>query len=54
MTNPNQEQERERIPFGQVIFDDIFLLFLVSLVLSFLLYNLWGLLDLLRTPVLSP
>jgi len=53
MTN-HQEQEQERVPIGQVIFDEIFFLFLISLVLSFMLYNVWGLLDLLRTPVLSP
>ncbi len=50
----NKEKEKERIPIGQVIFDDVFLLFLLSLVISFMLYNVWGLLDLLRTPVLTP
>ena len=53
----NQEdasKEEERIPMGQVLFDEIFLWFLLSLVISFMLYNVWGLLDLLRTPVLGP
>ena len=51
---PDKEREQEQIPIGQVLFDEIFLFFLASLVISFILYNLWGLLDLLRTPVLSP
>ncbi len=45
-----QERER-RIPLGQVAFDQIFLLFLLSIVLSFLLYNAWGLMELLNVPV---
>ena len=46
-------QEQERVPLGQVVFDEVFLLFLLSLVISFVIYNLWGMLELLRTP-LSP
>ncbi len=46
----SQEQEEE-IPLGQVAFDQLFLLFLLSLVLSFVLYNLWGLMELLNVPV---
>lgn len=43
----------ERTPLGQVIFDEIFLLFLASLVISFVLYNVWGLLELLNVPFLK-
>ena len=50
----NNEKEQERIPLGQVIFDELFLLFLLSLVISFVVYNVWGLMDLLRVPVLIP
>ncbi|SNB72784.1 hypothetical protein [Thermoflexus hugenholtzii] len=46
--------EKEQIPLGQMIFDELFLLFLLSLVISLILYNIWGLLDLLRTPLLVP
>lgn len=46
--------EKERVPLGQAVFDEIFLLFLLSLVISLVLYNVWGLLDLLRTPLLTP
>ena len=45
-----QERE-ERAPLGQIAFDQIFLLFLLSLVLSFILYNAWGLMELLNVPV---
>lgn len=48
----NKEKEQERIPLGQVIFDELFLLFLLSLVISLVVYNVWGLMDLLRIPVL--
>ncbi len=44
-------QEPERIPVGQAVFDQIFLLFMLSLVLSFVLYNLWGLIELLNLPI---
>lgn len=46
----SQEQE-EKIPLGQVVFDHLFLLFLLSLVLSFVLYNVWGLMELLNVPI---
>lgn len=48
-----REGQEERVPLGQVLFDEIFLLFLLSLVISLALYNVWGLLDLMRTPVVS-
>lgn len=53
MTQPqsNTPPEQERVPLGQVLFDQIFLLFMLSLVLSFVLYNLWGLMELLNLPV---
>ena len=54
MESNNKEQGKERVPLGQIVFDELFLLFLLSLVLSFVLYNVWGLLDLLRTPGLTP
>lgn len=50
----DHQDEDERLPPGQVLFDEIFLFFMLSLVISFILYNVWGLLDLLRTPALVP
>lgn len=49
----NGEHKPTRIPIGQVIYDDIFLWIFLSLVLSLVVYNVWGLLDLVRNPVLS-
>lgn len=46
------EKDQERIPLGQVVFDELFLFFMLSLVISMVAYNMWGLLDLLRTPSL--
>ena len=51
MNSPNEEP-KGRVPIGQVVFDEIFLLFLLSLVISFILYNVWGLMELLRVPFL--
>jgi hypothetical protein len=45
-----QEAELEPIPRGQTIFDKLWLLFLISLALSLILYNLWGLIDLMNVP----
>lgn len=44
------EEEEERVPLGQIIFDEWFLLFLLSVVLSFIFYNAWGMLELLSLP----
>ncbi|MBI3972733.1 MAG: hypothetical protein HY332_15770 [Chloroflexi bacterium] len=43
-----------RVPLGQVVFDEIFLWFFLSLTISMVIYNIWGLMDLLRTPVVAP
>ncbi|MDX1437327.1 MAG: hypothetical protein R3335_10980 [Anaerolineales bacterium] len=45
-----QEPELEPIPRGQTWFDKLWLLFLISLALSLILYNLWGLIDLMNVP----
>ena len=47
----DQQQEEERKPLGQLIMDEWFLLFLLSVVLSFVFYNVWGVLELLSLPV---
>lgn len=44
-----QEQQGER-PRGQILFDNIALWFVLSLALSLLLYNGWGLIELLLVP----
>lgn len=50
MTDESDAPREEHVPFGQVVFDEIFLLFLVSIVISVAFYNVWGLFDLLRVP----
>lgn len=47
--NSNQE-ELEKRPRGQIIFDNIALWFVLSLAISLVLYNGWGLLELLFVP----
>lgn len=42
--------EKQPIPRGQEFLDNIGLLFLLSLLISGVLYNLWGLIDLFRVP----
>jgi zona occludens toxin (predicted ATPase) len=43
-------QEKETVSWGQKIFDNVWLLFLLSLLISTLIYNVWGIVDLLNIP----
>lgn len=43
-------EKQETIPRGQAIFDHIIILLVLSLVVSLLLYNGWGILELLLVP----
>jgi len=36
---------------GQKIFDNIWLLFVLSLLISGVIYNVWGLIDLMNVPI---
>jgi hypothetical protein len=44
---PSEEQPEET-PAGQAWFDNIWLWFILSIVISGLMYNVWGLLELFR------
>jgi hypothetical protein len=44
------ERENEPLPQWQKWFDNIWVLFLLSLLISGLIYNLWGIIDLLNVP----
>jgi hypothetical protein len=44
------KQEKESISQGQKIFDNMWLLFVLSLLISTLIYNVWGIVDLLTVP----
>ena len=41
------KQENEPVPQGQKVFDNIWLLFLLSLLISGVIYNVWGIMDLM-------
>jgi len=42
--------ESETVSQGQRIFDNIWLLFILSLLISTLIYNVWGIANLLGVP----
>jgi hypothetical protein len=44
------KQENEPVSPWQKLFDNVWLLFLVSLLISTLVYNVWGLIDLMNVP----
>jgi len=44
------EHENEPVPYWQKWFDNIWVLFLLSLLISTLIYNVWGIIDLLNVP----
>ncbi len=49
---PEKEpQENEEATKWQKIFDNIWLLFLLSLLISGVIYNAWGLYDLMTVPL---
>jgi len=48
------EAQGEQVPFGQIVFDNIWLLFMLGIAIPFLSYLIWGLLDIASTPVLPP
>ena len=52
-TNVPQE-EVEEIPKGQRYFDNFFLLLVVGLIIPFLMYNLWGMIELMSVPDFVP
>jgi hypothetical protein len=50
--NPaNREKESaEKIPLGQVLLDDIFFLLALGLGIPFILYTLWGVIEVFMVP----
>ncbi len=52
-TNVPQE-DVEEIPKGQRYFDNFFLLLLAGLIIPFLMYNLWGMIELMTVPDFVP
>ena len=45
-----EKQENDGASKWQKVFDNVWLLFLLSLLISGVIYNVWGLFDLLHVP----
>lgn len=52
MAQPDQEQPR-RLPWQQVLLDDVFLLLMLGVGVPVLLYIVWGLMELANLPVIQ-
>ena len=42
--------EEEKIPKGQILFDNIWLWFILSVLLTGILYTVWGLIEMMNVP----
>ena len=51
MSHEEQHEGEQEIPKGQKFFDNLLWLFILSLVISLVVYNAWGLYEILNTPV---
>ncbi len=49
-----REVPEEQVPFGQIVFDNIWLLFVLGIGIPFLSYIVWGLIDIGSTPLAPP
>ena len=49
-TENNGKEAPDKLPIGQVLLDDIFVLLALGLGIPFLLYTLWGVLEVLHVP----
>ena len=47
-----EKQQNEPVPQGQRVFDNVWLLFVLSLLISTVIYNVWGIIDLMGVPPL--
>jgi uncharacterized cupredoxin-like copper-binding protein len=48
------QEQQERVPVWQVLFDDFFLLFLLGVAVPFVFYTVWGLIDIGSIPLAKP
>lgn len=51
MEEREEKKEDEKVPFWQVIYDDVFLLFLLSIVIMAISYTIWGLMEIANVPL---
>jgi hypothetical protein len=50
MQNPPEPKNSERVPLGQRLFDNVFLLLAAGLLVMFLFYTGWGLWEVVTLP----
>lgn len=50
MSQEGKPEEPQEPPRGQKFFDNLLWLFILSLVISLLVYNTWGLIEILTVP----
>jgi hypothetical protein len=53
-TKPPEQTSEPRVPWQQVVFDDVFLLLALGLIVPTLIYIVWGLMDLASVEVFQP
>jgi hypothetical protein len=46
----NKADKAEKIPLGQVLLDDIYFLLAIGLGIPFILYTLWGVIEVFMVP----
>ncbi|HUF40162.1 MAG TPA: hypothetical protein VMN57_16685 [Anaerolineales bacterium] len=51
--HPEPETREEPIPRGQHFFDNLLWLLLISLLISLIIYNAWGIFELMNVPPLG-
>ncbi|MBI2917842.1 MAG: hypothetical protein HYY01_07580 [Chloroflexi bacterium] len=54
MQKEPQAGEGERVPLGQALLDDVFLLLALGLAVPLIFYIIWGIMDLSQVPVFTP
>jgi mono/diheme cytochrome c family protein len=54
MTKRDSQDKNESVHFGQIFFDDMFLLLLLGVAFPFMVYTVWGLMDTGSIPQLPP
>jgi hypothetical protein len=50
MSNPNKEDPNEPVPWMQKLLDNPFLLLFLGVLVPMLVYNVWGVVDILTIP----
>ena len=47
----NADNEKKPVRLMQMLYDDVFLMLLLGVVVPFILYTVWGLIELLSVPL---